>query len=185
MAKLTSETTVKKPHPFSKEGRALREAQQEPIISNNLPEQVEVKQDSTMQAILARLDRQEEELKTLRGDKDINKDAKEKFKWPRHYRFSLWAWVPVLSWETKRRDNTKDLVFKNQFWQYESNHDLLLQLLDGTTATVDVTLFNRDRSKCEPMLAKLIVDDKTWATSYVFNTEEYWVVTILSSNFIN
>ena len=48
MAKLTTETTVKKPPYFSKEARAAREAAQ-PIISQNLPASTAVVKEETKQ----------------------------------------------------------------------------------------------------------------------------------------
>jgi hypothetical protein len=86
MAKITTE---KKPPYFSKEAREAREQNKsietienvKPIETPKEEKIVETKtQDPSLKAILERLEKQEAELKLLKGDKDINKDAKEKYK---------------------------------------------------------------------------------------------------------
>jgi hypothetical protein len=46
-----------------------------------------------------------------------------------------------------------------------------------------VNTYNRDKQKTEP-LPCTISTDETWETAYIFNTPDYWKISILSS-FIN
>ena len=188
MAKLTPETTAKKPPYFSKEARAAREATQ-PIISQNLPDSKSVEQkpmDSTIQTLLKRIEELEAKDK-VRDENDPMSIASMKDKhytWPSKYAVSLRGWIPVLAWESFRKDPTKDFEFKNQFGQYETNHYMRLMLADGTQVEVTNYNFLRDRSKTEPMFCKE-VKDESWKTTYVFDTGTYGQLTILNSNFLN
>jgi len=174
-----------KPHPFSKEWRELRAKTQEPKETTQV-EPAKQPTDDKLSAILKRLEALETENSILKANDPVSiaRSKKEIYKWPRHYSFKLRGWIPVLSRTSKRKDPTKDLVFKNQFWQYESNHLLSLTLWDWTTVDVDAELFNRDRQKTEPLPCKLVTDEN-WDTSYIFNTPDFWEIIILSSKFIN
>lgn len=191
MAKLT-------PAEFGEKMKLAREAKKaqvalvkEPIIADSLPASTqtvqtkEVTKDPTMEAILKRIEAQDAEIKKLKQKDAVNVEVegKEVFKWPWNYAFSLWGWIPVISWETVKLDPTKDLLFKTRDGR-ESNHYLELTLSDWTITKVEVTMFNRDRTKTEHMPATVIIGE-TWEPSYVFNTDEYGVVTILSSKFLN
>ena len=162
-------------------------ALQEPIKETTKVEPV-IKQptDDKLSAILKRLEMLEAENQKLKANDPVSiaRSKKEIFKWPRQYSFTLRGWKPVLSRTSKRKDSTRDLVFKNQFGQYESNHLLELKLWDGTTLDVDAELYNRDKKKTEPMPCKLLTNEEG-DTSYIFNTSDYWEITILSSKFIN
>ena len=139
-----------------------------------------VAKDESLQQILSRLNALENENAKLRGNDaaSIAMSKKEKFKWPRHYAFTMWGGIPVLSRTSKRMDATKDLVFKNQFGQYESNHALVLKLANGEETEVEVNIFNRDKQKTEPLPCSIITtEDGT--TVYVFNTPDYWKLELL------
>lgn len=154
--------------------RGVKVASEDDVIVKPAPA------DDNLSAILARLSKLEEENKRLKDwdAASIARNKKEIYKWPRHYAFSMWGWVPVISWTTKKMDNTKDLVFKNNHWVYESNHALVLVLADGSTTEVEVNLFNRDRQKTEPMPCS-VVTNEAWETVYVFNTPDYGKISLL------
>ena len=171
--------------------RAAKKAQANVNVSDQLPAS-EVQKTTTaeqdpMKAILARLEAQENEIKQLKSEKwQSEKQAKEIYKWPRKYCFSLWGDKPVISWVSYRKDNTKDREYKNlSTGLLETNHYMKLELSDWTIVE-DVTNYNflRDRKKTEPLSAK-VTNNEDWTTSYEFNTTDYWKVTILSSKFIN
>ena len=189
MAKLTSDTTRSDK---MKAIRAEKKAQQDlwtPVDAPiETPKQVIIEKqekiDPTMKAILDRLEKQEAELKLLRGDKDINKDAKEKYKWPWKYAFSLWTGVPVVSIEYFLKDPEADLVYQNQNWMRVENQYARLTLLNGKVVETSNYLYNKNKTKSDHFFAKLGV----WAdgeTTYTFNEPKYGEFTILSSKFIN
>lgn len=170
--------------------KAIKEAKT-PIIDNNINptptvEIKETKTDDPMKLILEKLERQEAELKALKNQRPqiSMKDAREKYAWPRHYAFSLRGGVPVVAWESFRKDSTKDFEFKNIYWQYETNHYMKLKLANGEEVEVTNYNFLRDRQKSDPMPCKVTTDEK-WNTTYEFDTESYGKVTVLSTSYIN
>jgi len=118
----------------------------------------------------------EEEKTTFQKAKEINKD-------PRKFSYSMWWWVPVLSYKSKKIDNTRDWHFKNKFGEYESNHLLELKLADGSTTDVEVVEFNRSATKSEKMIAYdengeyILLGSNP--KSFTFKTEEHWEFTVL------
>lgn len=193
MAKLNPvDASTSKPHPFSKEWRALRAAQEWanvteiPSITPVVETQTVKNQDPTMKAILERLERQEAELKALKSKDDgsMYKDAKAKYEWPRHYSFSLWAGIPVLGWESFRKDPTLDFEYMNDRKVWVTNHYMRLKLADGTEVEVTNYNFNRDKKLSDKMPAKVMTNE-LWETHYTFHTETWGDITILSSNFLN
>lgn len=168
----------KKPHPFSKEWRALREAQQNGVVQAT-QESVAVEAKPVNQPdlsnVLERLERLEQENQELKAAKENQFiKAKERYEWPRKYSYKLWGWIPVLSYESYRKDPSKDLTFKNNFWHYESNHYLKLSLANGETVNAEVTEFNRDYTRSDYNDAELRTDNKGNILWYVFNDTTYW-----------
>lgn len=136
-----------------------------------------------LKSILDRLERQDAEIAALKTKDKDKFFKKEKYKWPRNYKFSLRGWIPVLSRVSVRKDPTKDFVYKNEAGVYMSNHYLDLKLANGKTVNVEVNTYNRDKQKTEP-LPCTVSTDETWETVYIFNTPDYGKISILSS-FIN
>jgi hypothetical protein len=60
---------------------------------------------------------------------------------------------------SKRKDPSKELVFKNQFNNYESNHVLVLSLANGETAEVEVNEFNKHYMSSDKIVAKDMNDE--------------------------
>jgi len=92
---------------------------------------------------------------------------------------------PVLSWMTKKKDPTKDLVFKNNFGTYESNHYLELNLL-GNEETVEVEVnefgihhVKSDKLEVRDQNGELISNESLpLARTFTFDTEEFGTFTI-------
>jgi len=203
MAKLTQAT--KKPHNFSKEGRALKaqedlkaqQAHQGPWIpveapitktAAETPKTANIdknaKVDPAMQAILDRIEKQDAEIKLLKGDADLNKDAKVKYTWPRKYSFSLYTRKPVLNIEYFLKDEEADLVYQNANRQWVENQYVRLTLLWGKVVETSNYLYNKNNSKSDHYFAKLWKGED-WETTYTFNEKPYGDFTVLSSKFIN
>lgn len=136
-----------------------------------------------LKAILERMERQDAEIAHLKLKNEDGFIKKEKYKWPRSYKISLWGGIPVISWKSTRKDPTKDFVYKNENGVYISNHYLDLSLANGEVVSVEVNTFDRDRQKTDP-LPCTIQTDETGETAYIFNTPDYWKISLLSS-FIN
>ncbi len=138
-----------------------------------------------MQAILDRLDKLEKENEELKKwQMNVFTAWKERYDWPRAYCYKMWWWVPVLAFQSYKKDKTKDLVFKNQFWVWESNHYLKLTLADESVVDVEVNEFNKNRTLSDKIIAEKRTDNKWNLVWYAFNTEEYWEI-IVSPNLIN
>ena len=133
-----------------------------------------------LDAILKRLESLESENKELKDQiAPVNtiKDGKKFYEGPRHYSFKLWGWKPVLNYTSKKKDPTRDYVYKNQYGEYVENQILELTLLwnEGKTETqeVIVTQFNDGFIRSDKMEAK-VESDGVNPTAYVFNTAEFW-----------
>ena len=141
-----------------------------------------------MEAILDRINKLEKENEELRTWKmDVNnpfKDGKRVYEWPRAYCYKMWGWVPVIWFTSFRKDPTKDLVYKNQWGTWESNHYLKLQLADGNEVDVEVNEFNRDYTLSEKITAEPRTDNKGNLIGYAFNSDEYGEF-IVAPNIIN
>lgn len=187
----------KKPHPLSKEWRALKEARM--VVKENVSEltseidvdeKVVVKEEKSkdtpeLSKILKRLEKLELENQELKADREnMFTKAKEKYEWPRKYSYKQWWGIPVLSYESYRKDPSKDLSFKNNFWHYESNHYLKLNLANGETVNVEVTEFNRDYSRSEYYDAEMRTDNRGNILWYVFEDDTYGVM-VVAPNAIN
>lgn len=151
-------------------------------------EKAEVRTEATnnsMDAILERLDRLEKENAELReGKMNVFTEWKKVYTWPRAYCYKMWGWVPVIWFTSYRKDKTKDLVYKNQFGQWESNHYLELKLANGDTVDVEVNEFNRDYTLSEKILAEPRTDNRGNLLGYAFNSDEYGEF-IVAPNIIN
>lgn len=134
---------------------------------------------------LERLERDNEELK--KGKENPFKKGKEKLEWPRKFCFKMWAWIPILSMESFRKDNSKDLVFKNAAGQYVSNHYVRLSLANWENVEVEINDFGRDVTLSEQMEAKdhhwevITLENLKMVKSYTFDTKEWGSITLLSS----
>lgn len=168
------ETLIKKPHRNSKEGRALREqaklaaastvTETEATVTETPVTQVEKQQvpatNDQMTYVLEEISKLKAENENLKSKivhpsvkwKDINME-------PKNFSYKLRGNIPVLSYVSKRKDPSKDLMFKNQYWQFESNHLLVLSLADWTEVEVDVIEANRDFGRSEKMVAKNQYDE--------------------------
>jgi len=131
--------------------------------------------------ILARLESLEAENKALKEkSENMFEKAKKKYDWPRKYNYKTWDGVPVLSYVSKRKDTTKDLLFKNQYGEYVSNHLLELTLANDKTVKVEVNEFNNSCWKSEKLFADVISDGSNviW---YKFKTDDFWEITVMPS----
>lgn len=148
----------------------------------------EPKKNYDMEAILDRINKLEKENEELRAWKmDVNnpfKDGRRVYDGPRAYCYKMWGWIPVIWFTSFRKDPTKDLVYKNQYGTWESNHYLKLQLADGNTVDVEVNEFNRDYTLSEKIIAEPRTDNKGNLLGYAFNSDEYGEF-IVAPNIIN
>ena len=151
----------------------------------------EVKEDG-LKAILDRLDRLERENDELKRDNEEIKKGKmnvfvswrEVYSWPREYSYKLWWGVPVLSYKSFKKDPTKDLMYKDKFGQWTSNHYLKLTLANEKEVDVEVNEFNRDFERSEKMLAEKCTDNRWNLLGYEFDTNDWWKI-IVAENMIN
>ena len=191
-----ADLTTKKPHPLSKEGRALRAAAaaQEQLapettnVETTVEPTKEVKAltpDNWMAYVL-------EEISKLKSENEVLKQKmthptviwKERNEEPKLFSYKMWGGIPVLTYVSKRRDTSKDFVFKNQYWTYESNHDLVLQLADSTSMSVDVNEFNRDFTRSEKITAldhhgEIITNDNIKFAKFYTFTDNGMTFTVL------
>ena len=145
-----------------------------------------------MRAIYERLDRLERENDELmRSNEELKKwqvnvfvSWKERYEWPRKYSFKLWWWKPALSYKAFKKDPTKDLVYKDQFWQWKSNHYLKVQLVWDEEVEVEVNEFNKYYTSSDKMFAEKCTDNRWNLLWYEFDTEEWWKF-IVAENMIN
>lgn len=171
MAKMEPKT-----NPFAPVEEVKEEVKQEAKEPTNVAE---------MQAILDRLDKLEKENAELKKwQMNVFTQWKEKYDWPRAYCYKLWWWVPVLSFKPFLKDPTKDLVYKDQFWQWKSNHYLKLTLANGKEEEVEVNDFNKFRTLSEKVIAEKRTDNKWNLQWFAFETEEWWEI-IVEPNIIN
>lgn len=181
-------STTNKPHHASKEARAEREAaklqqpKNEPVV--NTP-------DNWMAYVL-------EEIAKLKSENELLKDkmVHPAIKWReinndnKKFSYKMRWGIPVLSYVSKRKDPSKDFVFKNQFWQYDdTNHILVLSLADWTTQEVQITEFNRDFTRSEKMTAldqhwEFITNDSLKLVK-TFTFTDLWMTFTLLPNAIN
>jgi hypothetical protein len=78
-----------------------------------------------------------------------------------------------LSYESFRKDPTKDLVYKDQFGQWVSNHYLKLKLADDKEVDVEVNEFNKNRTLSDKIIAEKRTDNKGNLLGFAFPTEEW------------
>lgn len=149
------------------------------------PVQSEKPMSDEMKAILERLERLERENNELReGKMNVFVSWREVYDWPREYSYKLWWGIPVLSYKSFKKDPTKDLMFKDQFWQWKSNHYLKLTLANEKEVEVEVNEFNRDYERSEKMRAEKCTDNRWHLLGYEFETEDRWKI-IVAENMIN
>ena len=117
------------------------------------------------------------------GRMELSKKAKKKYEWPRNYSYKMWSWIPVLGYVSKRKDSSKDLAYKNQFWELQSNHYLVLSLANWKTEEAEVNEFNSSCVRSEKLPAK-VVTNEDGSTCYWFKTKEFWEF-IVNQNIIN
>lgn len=163
-----------KNNPFAPAEEIKTEAKQEPNVATD-----------AMSEILDRLDKLEKENAELKkGQMNVFTQWKEKYDWPRAFCYKMWWWVPVLSYKPFKKDPTKDLVYKDQFWQWSSNHYLKLHLADDNEVDVEVNEFNKNRTLSDKIIAEKRTDNKGNLLGFAFPTEEWWEI-IVEPNMIN
>lgn len=163
-----------KMEPKKPQTEVLEEAKNEPTVAND-----------AMSEILDRLEKLEKENEELKkGQMNVFTQWKERYSWPRAYCYKLWWGVPVLWYESFRKDPTKDLVYKDQFWQWKSNHFLRIKLADGSEEEVEVNDFNKFRTLSDKIIAEKRTDNKWNLLWFAFDTEQYWEI-IVEPNMIN
>ena len=151
----------------------------------NQPE-APVKKEATIEvpaSLLERLEQLEKQVAAKVDKGETEADKKKRYEWPRKYHFQMWLWQPVLSYSSKRKDPTKEYVYKNLYWKEESNHYLALTLADWTMVESEVNEYNSNKWRSEKQFAEVIGSGNniTW---YKFTTKEYWTF-IVSPNVIN
>lgn len=145
-----------------------------------------------MRAIYERLERLEREGDELRKENaelrkwqaNVFLDWKKFYEWPRKYSYKMWWWKPALSYKSFKKDPAKDLVYKDQFWQWRSNHYLKLQLVWDEEVEVEVNEFNKYYTNSEKMFAEKCTDTRWNLLWYEFDTEEFGKF-IVAENMIN
>lgn len=163
-----------KMEPKKPQTEVVEEAKNEPTVAND-----------AMSEILDRLEKLEKENEELKkGQMNVFTQWKERYSWPRAYCYKLWWGVPVLWYESFRKDPTKDLVYKDQFWQWKSNHFLRIKLADGSEEEVEVNDFNKFRTLSDKIIAEKRTDNKWNLLWFAFDTEQYWEI-IVEPNMIN
>jgi len=147
--------------------------------------------DTNLDLILNRLNQLETETSVLKKENEVLKagkegtfkNAKKRYEWPRAYNYKTWGWVPVLSYVSEKKDPSRDYLYKNQYWEFTSNHLLNLSLANEKKVKVNVTEFNKSYERSEKMTAEVISDwqNTTW---YRFSNEEFGQFTV-KPNMIN
>jgi hypothetical protein len=132
--------------------------------------------------VLKRLEALERENQALKEWKENTfKKAREIYQWPRAYSYKLWWGVPVLSYTSYKKDESKDWLYKNPQGQFVSNHYLELTLASGKTISVEVNEFNSAFTRSEKITPKTVLTDGVTPTWYVFLDETYGEFTVLPS----
>lgn len=150
-----------------------------PVETNGVNENV------TLDDLLRRMDRLERENEELKSwQMNVFTEGKKFYEWPRKFSYKMWGWVPVLSYKSFKKDPTKELVYKNQFNAWISNHYLRLELANKKTVEVEVNEFNRDYTLSEKMYAEKATDNRGNVLGYEFKTED-WGEFIVATNLLN
>jgi hypothetical protein len=162
------------------------EQTEEATVEVMTQQEAPVKKEATIEvpaSLLERLEQLEKQVATKADKGEKEADKKKRYEWPRKYHFQMWLWQPVLSYSSKRKDPTKEFVYKNLYWKEESNHYLDLTLADGTVVESEVNEYNSNKWRSEKQFAEVIGSGNniTW---YKFTTKEYWTF-IVSPNLIN
>lgn len=146
----------------------------------------EPKNSASMQQLMDRMERLEAENKAFKEQLNPDKpDPRRVNNDPKKFSFKLRWGVPVLSYISKPKDPTKDLVFKNKYWQYEDNHVVVLSLADGDKVEVMYNDFGINYKVGEPMIARdhnneLIYNDTLPRVKVLkFETEQYGEIEVL------
>lgn len=99
---------------------------------------------------------------------------------PKKFKYKLWAWIPVLSAKSKKKDATKPYMYFTPKGEQIINQLLTLSLADGSEVDADVNEFGQFHESSELQVAtvkQLPNGDK----SFIFNTTQYWEIEVLSS----
>ena len=146
------------------------------------PKQVEVQPDK-LQQILERLERVEKENEELKkGKENMFVKAKERYAWPRKYSYKMWANKPVLSYESFKKDLSKDFQYKNEKWVFVSNHYLRVTLADKSVVEVEVDEFGASFTRSDKLDCAVI--ERNGKKEYEFNTSDFWTF-VVAENCIN
>jgi len=171
--------------------------EQNTVSTENTAPQTKTKassNDDALSKIMSRIDQLEEAnrqkdaiIKDLqKWEKNTFQAAKEKYQGVLTFSYKMRGWVPVLSYTSKRKNPSKDLMFKNVYGEMESNHLVELHLADDTTVDVEVNEFNQSVQRSEKITAKdhrgdiIDTDTKLPKVEYfVFDTPEYGEIKVL------
>jgi len=119
----------------------------------NASEQSGSNKELGLEAIMARLDKLEQENAELKGEINPEKKAKERYQWPRLISYKMWWWEPVVNYEWFLKDPTKsDIYRKGDDWI--SNQYLKIELADWKKVDVEVNEFGKFHTLSEKMEAK-------------------------------
>lgn len=90
-----------------------------------------------------------------------HKDAHEHYKWPREFCYNMWGGIPILDWKSKKKYPARDWTYKNQYWEFVSNHYMVVSLAykdesGNDKIEVERTEFHASIKKSEMFKAKTV-----------------------------
>lgn len=149
--------------------------------------------NASLSQIIERLNRLERENAELKQSKENSfEKQKEKYKWPLKARYWLWAGVPIVSYETVKKNEEYDFLYKDGNGQWVNNHYVQLTLLNGEKPK-KVLRDSFDTAKIQSELeyfdvitdrgdtvSNVTADDlqRVKPQKYVFHTKEHGDVTV-------
>lgn len=122
-------------------------------------------------------------LKEASGDKaDSFAKAREIYQWPWDYSYKTYGGVPILSYVSRKKDASKDYLYKNHKGEYINNQMVQLTLANGETPEIEVL----DLANCQnsPKQRCAVTVKASGEKVYVFSHPEFGEFEVLS-NVIN
>jgi len=96
--------------------------------------------------------------------------------------------VPILSYVSKKKDPSRDFIFKNNHNVWESNHYVVAQLADGEEVEIEQGVFSNSFTRSDKLPAKdqngnsIDTDSKlSKLETLTFDHSEYGEITVLYS----
>ena len=141
--------------------------------------------------MMVRMDKLESEnadLKSSIGKEVVTTVNKKRNEDARLYCYKMRAWVPVCSYESKTKDPSKGLQYKDWKGNFIDNHLAILSLANGEKVEVLMNEFWRDYTVSEKMIAldhngeEIFPDTIKRVKSFTFNTKEHWTFTVLPNS---